>query len=302
MKNLYGQAHTEELINKIVINVIELALTEDGFLNDLSTQCCDLGEKKVQAKIVCKKDTVVSSSGVVQKILDKAIELSKNSSHPIQPFQVSVMAKDGQFLKESSVWMILEGRASDLLRLERTILNFLMRASGIATVTKKMVDRISNYQTKILHTRKTAPGLRALDIQAVLDGGGHAHRRSLDDAILIKENHIRSSSSFQALGEKIETLRSKSRFVEIEVTSFFELKHALELKPNRIMLDNFKPADVQKAVDLFSSAVELEASGNINLENIEDYAKTGVDYVSMGFLTHSAPAADLSMLFSYETR
>ncbi len=150
---------------------------------------------------------------------------------------------------------------------------------------------------KVLHTRKTAPGLRRVDVYAALCGGAYPHRLHLADAILVKENHLRGAISLNSVFDGIQEFRNKAKFVEIEVTNLTELKHALAAKPNRIMLDNFSVGECAKAVLLFGSAVELEASGGINLDNVKSYADTGVDYVSMGWITHSAPAADLSMLF-----
>ena len=157
-------------------------------------------------------------------------------------------------------------------------------------------------QAKLLHTRKTAPGHRRTDIYGALIGGAHAHRRSLDDAILVKENHIRAAGSFQAIIDGIAKTRREASFVEIEVTDFNELKYALLAKPTRIMLDNFSPEKVKQAVQDFGKETEFEASGNINLNNIRKYAETGVNYISVGWITHSAPAADLSMLFDFERK
>jgi nicotinate-nucleotide pyrophosphorylase (carboxylating) len=195
--------------------------------------------------------------------------------------------------------LIFEGSAADLLRLERVMLNFLIRTAGIAAYTREVVSQLDGTACKLLHTRKTAPGHRRTDVYAALVGGAHAHRRSLDDAILVKENHLRVTPSFQALADGITRLRDKAEFVEIEVTDFVELKHALLAKPDRVLLDNFSVKDVERAVNLFGGSLELEASGSITRENVREYALTGVDYVSMGALTHSAPAADLSMLFDF---
>ena len=172
--------------------------------------------------------------------------------------------------------------------------------SGIATYTNKVVQAVKGTNCKVLHTRKTAPGHRRTDIYSCLIGGAHAHRRSLDEAILVKENHLRVTPSFQDLIDGINSVRGSAKFVEIEVSDFTELKHALMAKPDRIMLDNFSLENIKKAVDLFGSSIEFEASGNINLTNAADYAATGVDYISLGSITHSAPAADLSMLFDFQ--
>lgn len=276
-----------------VERLIDLALEEDGVRKDLTTLACEVGKNRssVRATIVAKKETVLCGAPLIAKIFERA-QMQDSA-------KISVMQKEGAFVSANTPWIIFEGKTAALLKLERTILNFLMRMCGIATETKKIVDLLDGTNCKVLHTRKTAPGHRRTDIYAALCGGAYAHRRSLDDAILVKENHLRAVASFQDLMEGIEKFRSQAKFVEIEVTDFNELKHALAAKPNRIMLDNFTVENVQKAVDLFGSSVEFEASGGIGPSNAKAYAQTGVDYISMGYITHSAPGADLSMLFDH---
>lgn len=283
---------TAILENEEVERLIQLALDEDGVGNDLTTRATGAdASKSVRATIVAKKPTVLSGYPLVERVFRRA-NIEKTT-------RVSTLHAEGSALSANSPWIILEGRASDLLRIERTILNFLMRMSGIAHYTRQITKAIEGMHTRVLHTRKTAPGHRRTDIYAMLVGGAHPHRRALDDAILVKENHLRVAASFQSLTDGINKFRDKARFVEIEVTDFTELKHALAAKPNRIMLDNFSVKDVERAVNLFSGSVELEASGGISLENVREYASTGVDFISMGAPTHSAPAADLSMLFDF---
>ena len=275
-----------------VERLIQLSLDEDGVHNDLTTQAtlyAATSDKRTRATVVAKKPTVVAGFPIVERIL----KLAKVDT----TIRASALVADGTALGENSPWLIFEGRAADLLRVERTILNFLMRMCGIATYTNNVVKTLEGTHCRLLHTRKTAPGHRRTDIYAALIGGAHAHRRSLDDAVLVKENHIRVAASFQALTDGINKLRDKASFVEIEVTDFVELKHALFVKPDRILLDNFAVKDIERAVNLFSGSVQLEASGNITLVNAREYAETGVDFISMGSLTHSAPSADLSMLF-----
>ena len=277
-----------------VDRLIQLALDEDGTRNDLTAKAAATGtsaSSTARATIVAKKPTISSGYPLIEKILRLAGMAGT--------IKASTLVADGTLLKANAPWLIFEGRATDLLTVERTILNFLMRMSGIAHYTQEVVKKLDGTACKVLHTRKTAPGHRRTDIYAALSGGAHAHRRSLDDAILVKENHLRVASSFQSLTDGINQLRAQAAFVEIEVTDFIELKHALGAKPDRILLDNFSVQDVERAVNLFGTAVELEASGTINLESVRAYADTGVDYVSMGALTHSAPAADLSMQFDF---
>lgn len=277
-----------------VDRLIQLALDEDGIGNDLTAKATDADSgpsSKTRATIVAKKPTVSAGFPVIEKIL----RLAKMS----ETIRASTLVADGTSLGANAPWLIFEGRATDLLTVERTLLNFLMRMSGIAHYTREIVKKLEGTSCKLLHTRKTAPGHRRTDIYAALTGGAHAHRRSLDDAILVKENHLRATPSFQALADGITKFRAQASFVEIEVADFTELKYAMSAKPNRIMLDNFSVQDVERAVNLFGSSVELEASGAINPDTVRAYADTGVDYVSMGALTHSSPASDLSMQFDF---
>ena len=276
-----------------VERIIQLALDEDGINNDLTTIAAGIqpSTKKTRATIVAKKPTIATGYPIVQKILRLA-----KVDHAVT---TSTMVAEGSALNANSPWIIFDGRAADLLRIERTILNFAIRMCGIAAYTNAIVKSLEGTQTKLLHTRKTAPGHRRTDIYSTLIGGAFPHRRSLDDAVLVKENHLRVVESFQALAEGIEKVRTQASFVEIEVTDFIELKHALLIKPDRILLDNFTVKDVERAVNLFSSIVQLEASGTITVDSARQYAETGVDFISMGSLTHSAPSADLSMLFDF---
>ena len=284
--------NTDLLNHTEVSRLIALALEEDGVANDLTTKASGISSKThSRATIVAKSSTVAAGYPLIEKIL-----LSANAAGIVK---TSCLVNEGTRMSPKTPWIILEGSAETLLTLERTLLNFLIRMSGIATYTAAVVEKIKGTECKLLHTRKTAPGHRRTDVYAALVGGAHAHRLSLSDAILVKENHLRVTPSFQDLADGIAKLRAEAKFVEIEVTDFVELKHALGIKPDRIMLDNFSVADVEKAVNLFGASVQFEASGNINLMTAYEYAHTGVDFISMGALTHSAPAADLSMLFDF---
>ncbi|MGE4231814.1 MAG: carboxylating nicotinate-nucleotide diphosphorylase [Bacteriovoracia bacterium] len=278
-------------------SLIELAFCEDDITNDLTTLCCGEGaERPVRADIVVKKESILAGAPVVEKIIEFA-----GKKNIVQPIRLSVLAKEGTLATSGSPWMILEGRSRDLLCLERVLMNFLIRMSGIATATRRIVAELEGTNCKVLHTRKTVPGHRTTDIYACLIGGAQPHRKSLGDAILVKENHLRTAKSFQHLFDGINEFRSKASFVEIEVTSLLELKHAIAGKPDRVLLDNFTLEDCEKAVNLFGSSVQLEASGNIDETNVKQYALTGVDFVSLGSITHSVRAADLSMLFHDKT-
>ena len=180
---------------------------------------------------------------------------------------------------------------------ERTALNFLQTLSGTATTTRTFVDKISDYRTRILDTRKTIPGLRSAQKYAVRIGGGVNHRIGLYDGVLIKENHLYVSLSMDETIQNLSVDQSGITLIEIEVESLEQLEAALETGVKRIMLDNFSVDDIAKAVEMNASRVELEASGNITLENIQEVAKTGVDYISVGAITKNLQAIDFSILF-----
>lgn len=206
--------------------------------------------------------------------------------------------RDGDFLQPGDEPAIVRGQARALLSGERVALNLLQRLSGIATLTRKYVEAIQGTKAKILDTRKTTPGLREFEKYAVAAGGGSNHRFNLNDAILIKENHIHLAGGVRQAIARARAARKNARFVEVEVTSLEELEEALPERPDVILLDNMTPECVEKAVAMArqrSAKVLLEASGGITLENVRQYAEAGVDWISVGALTHSSAAADLSL-------
>lgn len=206
--------------------------------------------------------------------------------------------RDGDFLQPGDEPAIVRGQARALLSGERVALNLLQRLSGIATLTRKYVEAIQGTKAKILDTRKTTPGLRVFEKYAVAAGGGSNHRFNLNDAILIKENHIHLAGGVRQAIARAQAARKNARFVEVEVTSLEELEEALPERPDVILLDNMTPECVEKAVAMArqrSAKVLLEASGGITLENVRQYAEAGVDWISVGALTHSSAAADLSL-------
>ncbi len=276
------------LLNPEVDRLIQLALDEDRVLQDLTTQACGFSPsypKTIQARVIAKKRAIAAGFPLVEKIFHNA--------------QVSVksraLVEEGKEILENTTWIELDGNPYDILRLERVLLNFLMRACGIATSTHVVVKSIEKYTCKLLHTRKTAPGHRYTDIYAALVGGANPHRQNLEDAILLKENHLQCAASIQAALDGIQAHQSQTRFVEIEVRDVFELKYALQAKPDRILLDNFKIPDLHRVVELYGGSVPFEASGGITPDNAWAYAETGVEFISMGSITHSACAADLSL-------
>jgi nicotinate-nucleotide pyrophosphorylase (carboxylating) len=209
---------------------------------------------------------------------------------------VQKQIEDGQAVSRGEVIAIIRGPAKGILQGERTALNILQRMSGIATITSKFVQSVKGTSAKILDTRKTVPGNRLLDKWAVRLGGGYNHRFGLYDMMLIKENHITVAGSITEALNRAKSKNTGNLPIEIEVKNLEELREALELKPDRIMLDNMSLRDLTDAVTISKNQVPLEASGNINSENVGAVAKTGVDFISIGMLTHSVQALDISLI------
>jgi nicotinate-nucleotide pyrophosphorylase (carboxylating) len=225
------------------------------------------------------------------------IEIAKMVFKEIdESIDFQVQLKDGELFSPGMTIATVVGSAAASLKGERTALNFLQHLSGIATLTKKFVD-VTKGRVKILDTRKTLPGLRVMEKYAVRTGGGHNHRAGLYDMVLIKDNHIEIAGSIANAVNRIRGKRKKA-FIEVEVKTFDELTEAMKLRVNRIMLDNMNPDQIQTAVELIrreSSKIEIEISGGIDLDNIDEYADCGADFISIGALTHSAPALDITM-------
>lgn len=192
--------------------------------------------------------------------------------------------------------MRVEGRPASILQAERTALNFLQRMSGVATVTRRMVDKISGTKARLLDTRKTTPLLRDLEKYSVRVGGGYNHRQGLFDMIMLKENHLRAAGGITPAVAKIKSQNATYK-IEVEVTNQEELAEAVAAKVDRVMLDNMSLKEIRASVKAFKNKVELEVSGGINEENILTYAKTGVQFISSGALTHSYKSLDISLLF-----
>ena len=209
------------------------------------------------------------------------------------------IVSDGERVTPSQDLAKVKGFGVGLLAAERTALNFLGRLSGIASLTRKYVDAVDGSGAIILDTRKTAPGYRILDKYAVKMGGGQNHRMGLYDMVLIKNNHIDGAGGIQAAMDKVRQLYGHKYPVEIEVRTLKELESALVFMPTRILLDNMDLETMRKAVEISNGRVPLEASGNVNLKTVRDIAETGVDFISSGALTHSAPTLDISMHLDY---
>lgn len=266
--------------------IVRLALAEDlGSAGDVTTDALIDPEAQGRWAVVARRPGVIAgldAAMLAAWLIDTDLEFA-------------IAAGDGARVSGGQTVLQIAGSARSMLMAERTMLNFLGHLSGIATLTRQYVDAVSGMGATIACTRKTTPGLRALEKRAVRLGGGGAHRYGLHDAILIKDNHVAAAGG---IGAALERARGSSNHlcaIEIEVDSLEQLKQALPFSPNVVMLDNFSIADLKTAVKLANGKVMLEASGGITLENVFAVAETGVDVISIGALTHSAPSLDLGL-------
>jgi nicotinate-nucleotide pyrophosphorylase (carboxylating) len=277
--------------------VIQNALLEDRATRDTTTYACIAPQQRAAATILAKQDCVLAGLGCAGRILELFADLDGTiTSHPEVTSHPEIF--DGVRLHRGQAIAVIRHNARVVLSCERVILNFMQRLSGIATLTRKFVDAVAGTKARILDTRKTIPGLRALDKYAVRCGGGMNHRLDLSDGVLIKNNHIALAGGIAPALEHALHNRRGEQPVEIEVRSLDELEQALQHGAEAILLDNMAVEDVRKAVERVgrhTRRMSLECSGGINLENVRAYAETGVDYISVGQLTHSAPAVDMSL-------
>jgi len=280
--------------------ILETALLEDRATRDATTYACIDPAQRASATILAKQDCVLSGLGCIARILDVFAMLDGTvTSHPDVTSHTEIF--DGVRLRQGQSIAVIVHNARVVLSCERVILNVLQRMSGIATLTRRYVDAVAGTGTTILDTRKTAPGLRVLDKEAVRCGGGTNHRLDLSDGVLIKNNHIALAGGVVAALERAFRNRRGRQTVEIEVRSLEELDLALERGAEAVLLDNMSPEQVREAVERvreLGRPVPLEASGGINLENVRAYAEAGVSFISVGALTHSVSAVDLSMRVS----
>jgi len=271
---------------RLAREIIRGALREDIGSGDITT----LGT--VPAHSVLRGKFIAKESGVVAGLEAAEMTLKSVDRHIV--FQT--FFKDGSLVPKGSVIASVRGNGRALLTAERTALNFLQRMSGIATTTFAYVDAVKGTKAAIVDTRKTVPGLRLFDKWAVRLGGGKNHRFGLYDMVLIKENHIAAAGGIAAAVARVRKTDKKKRPIEIEVRSIPELRAALELNVDRILLDNMSVDDMRTAVRVTRGKTELEASGNVSLESVGAIARTGVDIISVGKLTHSVQALDISFL------
>jgi nicotinate-nucleotide pyrophosphorylase (carboxylating) len=277
--------------------ILENALLEDRATSDATSYACIDPNQRAAATILAKEDCILAGIGCVGRILDVyAILDGAVTSH----YEVTTHPEifDGVRLHKGQSVAVIRHNARVVLSCERVILNFLQRMSGIATFTRKFVEAVHGTKARILDTRKTAPGLRVIDKYAVRCGGGQNHRLDLSDGVLIKNNHIALAGGVVPAVERALHNRRGAQPVEVEVRTLEELEQVLANGGEAVLLDNMSPETVAKAVEFCSRLerrIPLECSGGISLENVRSYAETGVDFISVGLLTHSPRAVDMSM-------
>jgi len=280
-----------------ITSLLENALLEDRATRDATTYACIDANQRASATILAKQDCVLSGLGSIRRILEVFAQLDGTvTSHPEVTSHREIF--DGVRLRKGQSIAVVVHNARVVLSSERVVLNIMQRMSGIATLTRNYVDAVEGTKAIILDTRKTAPGLRMLDKYAVTCGGGHNHRLDLSDGVLIKNNHIALAGGVVPALERALRNRRGSETVEIEVRSMEELDLVLQHGAEAVLLDNMTPEQVRQAVQRVQESgrrVPLEASGGITLENVRAYAESGVNFISVGALTHSVQAVDLSM-------
>jgi nicotinate-nucleotide pyrophosphorylase (carboxylating) len=266
--------------------IVRRALREDIGDGDVTSQWIVPPDATLNGQFIAKEAGVVAGLEIVR------LTYSSVDEH----MQLTPQVADGDQVQRGQMIAAISGPGRALLGGERVALNFLQRMSGIATLTRRFVEAVQGTSAVILDTRKTAPGLRTLDKWAVRLGGGQNHRFGLYDMVLVKDNHITAAGSISAAVTRVRAENSRGLPIEVEVKNLVELREALELDLDRVMLDNLSLAEMCDAVRLTSGRVPLEASGNVTLENVAAIAATGVDYISVGMLTHSVRALDISLL------
>ena len=275
--------------DELIDELLDLAFAEDIGDGDHTTLCC------IPADEMGKQHLLVKEEGILA-----GVEIAKKVFHKFDPeLKMTVFINDGAHVKPGDVAFVVEGRVRSLLQTERLMLNIMQRMSGIATMTAKYMERLKGLKTKVLDTRKTTPGMRMLEKEAVKIGGGMNHRIGLFDMILLKDNHVDFAggiaNAINKANEYIKANHKDGMKIEIEVRNFDELDEALATgHVDRIMLDNFTPENTKKAGDIVAGRCELESSGGITFDTLRDYGECGVDYISVGALTHSVKGLDMS--------
>jgi nicotinate-nucleotide pyrophosphorylase (carboxylating) len=278
------------MVMNTVDNIIRLALFEDSGHGDVTTESILLESFTGTGVIVAKQSFVLAGSGIAKKVF----KLLDPECDVFMPFS------DGDVINDGEVFFKVKGDLVALLKGERVALNFMQRLSGIATLTRTYVDTLGNSRVRLTDTRKTTPGLRNLEKEAVRAGGAYNHRMSLYDGILIKDNHIAVAGSIKNAVKAVRNRTSHLMKIEVETTTMDEVKEALAAGAEVIMLDNMSYDQMKAAVKLINGRAVVEASGNVSLASLKDIADTGVDVISCGALTHQAQSVDMSMRINAE--
>jgi nicotinate-nucleotide pyrophosphorylase (carboxylating) len=271
-----------------MVDPIEIALREDLGDGDVTTDFFVSKNQQAMARIVAHERVILAGTETTAEVFRRVDST----------LDVAVLRNDGSEVNAGENVINLRGSARPILKAERVALNFLQRLSGIATLTRKFVDAAANDRVKILDTRKTTPGLRALEKAAVVAGGGANHRFGLFDMVLLKDNHLAANTGFDAFAKAVHKVREARPNVQIEVEAdtLEQVRTFLEIDGiDLILLDNMKPAQIREAIALGKNKVKFEASGGVTLKNVRQIAVTGVDYISIGALTHSPRAVDFSL-------
>lgn len=276
-------------MDHLIDDLIKLAFAEDIGDGDHTTLCCIPATATGRSQLIIKEDGVLAG-----------VEMAKRIFHHFDPeLQVQTYLEDGTEVRKGDIAFTVEGRVQSLLQTERLVLNVMQRMSGIATTTRKYVKALEGTNTRVLDTRKTTPGMRMIEKEAVKIGGGVNHRIGLFDMILLKDNHVDFAGGIeQAITRAQNYLKEKGKDlkIEIEVRNFDELEQALKVGGiDRIMLDNFNTDDTREAVKRIGGKYETESSGGITFDTLREYAACGVDYISVGALTHSVKSLDMSL-------
>ena len=278
----------QETKEQLIAELIRLAFAEDIGDGDHTTLCCIPATEMGKSQLIVKEDGVLAGVAMAERIF-----------HTFDPeLKMTTFIQDGAEVKKGDIAFVVEGKVQSLLQTERLMLNVMQRMSGIATQTRKYVKALEGTKTRVLDTRKTTPGLRMIEKEAVKIGGGVNHRIGLFDMILLKDNHVDVAGGIEAAFTRCHQYlkeKNKDLKIEIEVRNFDELEEAMRVGGiDRIMLDNFTPENTKKAVELVNGRFELESSGGITFDTLRQYAECGVDYISVGALTHSVKGLDMS--------
>ena len=277
------------MTHKFIDELIDLAIAEDIGDGDHSSLSCIPENETGTVQLLVKEEGILAG-----------VEITKEIIRKIDPkLKIEVFLQDGTKIKHGDIAFNISGKVISILQAERLLLNFMQRMSGIATQTAKYADLIKDLPTKVLDTRKTTPGLRHIEKLAVAIGGGTNHRMGLYDMVMLKDNHIDFAGGIEkAINKVVEYLKVKNKDIkiEVEVRNFDELKEVLRVgKVHRIMLDNFTVDDTKKAVEIINGKYETESSGGITFDTLRSYAECGVDFISVGALTHQIKSLDLSL-------